>query len=174
EARCSMPDPLPPAVHRHADVELDLAHLERRRVPVAHQVAHEPAVFADLARSAAVRHARSLHDRFVGAHVVDDAYEAVVEHLERNSQNFVEGFDPRPLNAAAFLTHRHNPCSSRKSRRTLSLTPVCRKPSYCIVWPAAKGPSPGGSPFANLRPHRPRPAGVDAAVSRVIFTPPRA
>ena len=77
-----MADPLPPAVHRHADQELDLGHLERRGVPVPHQVADQRAVVGDLARAFAVADARRLHHGLVVAHHVDQADEPVVEHGE--------------------------------------------------------------------------------------------
>ena len=76
----AMANPLPPAIHRHAHQQLDLGHFERRRMPMPHQVANQPAIVRDLARAFAVADAGGLHDRLVVAHHVDQAHEAVVEH----------------------------------------------------------------------------------------------
>ena len=73
-------DPLPRHEDRQLHVVFDLAHLERRGVPVPHQVADQPGILADPARAAAVDDPRRLHDGRVVAHVVDDADEAVIEH----------------------------------------------------------------------------------------------
>jgi hypothetical protein len=59
-------DPLAGDEDRHRDVELELDHLERRRVPMAQQVADQPAVLVDLLGALPVTHPRRLHDRGVG------------------------------------------------------------------------------------------------------------
>jgi hypothetical protein len=63
-------------------VQLDLAHLEGRGVAVAQEVADKTAVLLHFLGPLAVRDPGRLHDGFVGAHIIDDAHEAVVEHLE--------------------------------------------------------------------------------------------
>ena len=83
-------DPLPRDEDRQFDVVLDLAHLERRRVAVPHQIVDQAAILADPLGAAAVGDARRLHDRGVVAHVVDDADEAVVEHRQRLVEDFLE------------------------------------------------------------------------------------
>jgi hypothetical protein len=90
-------DPLARDEDRQLDVQLDLAHLERRRVPVAHQVADQAGVVARGLRARAVADARGLDDRAIVAHVVDDADEAVVEHRDRLVQ---ERLDARRGGAA--------------------------------------------------------------------------
>src|SRR4051794_33796197 len=52
--RGAMPDPLPCNKDRKLDVVLDLAHLERRRMTVPHQIVDESLILADLAGSTAV------------------------------------------------------------------------------------------------------------------------
>ncbi len=77
----AVPDPLAGDKDGQFDVQLDLAHLERGRVPVAHQVADQPFVVLHRFGAFAVGHARRLTDRGIVAHIVDDADEAVVEHV---------------------------------------------------------------------------------------------
>jgi hypothetical protein len=77
-----VPNPLPPAVHWHADEELELGHLEGRRVPVPHQVTDQRAVIGDLFRAGSIAHTGRLYDCRIVAHAVDEAHEAVVEHGE--------------------------------------------------------------------------------------------
>ena len=55
-----------------------------------HEIADQPPVLMDLAGTGAVGHARGLHDGMVGAHVVHDADEPVVEHVEGNAQDLVQ------------------------------------------------------------------------------------
>jgi hypothetical protein len=76
-------------------VELDLAHLERRRVRVPQQIPDEPAVLVHFLGAGAIRHPRRLHDRPVVSHVIDNPDEAVVEDRERHAENGVQCFDPR-------------------------------------------------------------------------------
>ena len=75
-------DPLARDEHGQFDVQLDLAHLERGRVPVAHEVADQAFVVGDGLGALAVRDPRGLRDGGVIAHVVDEAHEAVVEHRD--------------------------------------------------------------------------------------------
>ena len=91
DVRRAVPDPLPRDKDRQLDVVLDLAHLERRRVTVPHQIVDEPLVLADLAGAAAVGDARRLHDRRIVAHVVDDADKPVIEHRQRLVEDLLQG-----------------------------------------------------------------------------------
>ena len=75
-----MADPLARDKDGQFDVELDLAHLEGGRVPVAHQVADQPFVVLHRFRAAPIADAGRLTDRRIVAHIVDDAHKAVVEH----------------------------------------------------------------------------------------------
>ncbi len=79
----AVPDPLPCHEDRQLHVVLDLAHLERRGVPMAHQVLDKPAVLADLLGALAVGDAGRLHDRRIVAHVIDYAHEAMIQHGRR-------------------------------------------------------------------------------------------
>ena len=87
-----MPDPLPPAVHRHADEELQLDHLEGRRVPVPHQVADQRAVVGDRPRALAVAHPRGLDDGLIVAHDVHQADEPIVQHGEFFPPQLLDSF----------------------------------------------------------------------------------
>ena len=91
-----MANPLAPAVHRHADMQLQLAHLQRRGVMVPQQVANQSPVLVDLLRAPAVRHPRRLHDRMIVTHVIDQSDKAVVEHVEPPTENGGE-----PVNSGA-------------------------------------------------------------------------
>jgi hypothetical protein len=73
-------DPLAGDEDGKLDVELDLAHLERGGVPVAHEVADQALVVLDVLGAGAVGDAGGLDDGGIVAHVVDDADEAVVKH----------------------------------------------------------------------------------------------
>jgi hypothetical protein len=64
-------------------MELDLAHLERGRMPMAHQIADQRLVLADLLGAAAIGDAGRLDHRIIVAHIVDDADKAVIEHRDR-------------------------------------------------------------------------------------------
>ena len=88
--RRAVPDPLPRDKDRQLYVVLDLAHLERRRMAVPHQVIDEPLILADLAGAAAVGDAGRLHDRGVVAHVIDDADKPVIEHRQRLVEDRLE------------------------------------------------------------------------------------
>ena len=82
DAGSAMPDPLPPAVHRHPHDKLQLRHLEGRRVGMPQEVADQLAVVAHLAGAFAVAHARGLHDAAVVSHAVDQRHEAIVENRQ--------------------------------------------------------------------------------------------
>ena len=71
-----------PAVHRHTHEQLDLRHLERRRVTMPHEVSNQRSVVRDLLRPGAVTDACRLNDRTVVAHHIDKADESIVKHLE--------------------------------------------------------------------------------------------
>ena len=66
-------------------------------MPVAQQVADQPAVFADFLGADAIGHTRGLYDRGVGAHVIDDADKAVVENFEGHPKDFIECGDAETL-----------------------------------------------------------------------------
>ena len=93
-------DPLAGDEDGEFDVELDLAHLEGRRVPVAHEVADQALVIGDGLGALAIADAGGLGDGGVVAHVVDDADEAVIE-------NGVDGVEvllhPRACGAAGLV-----------------------------------------------------------------------
>ncbi len=75
-------DPLAGHENGELHVQLDLAHLEGRGMPVAHQVADEAGVVAGGLRALAVGDAGGLHDGRVVAHVVDDPDQPVVEYRD--------------------------------------------------------------------------------------------
>ena len=85
-----MADPLARHEDRQLHVVLDLAHLERRRVAMPHEIVDETAILADLLGAAAVAHPRGLHHGGIVAHVVDDADEAVIEHRQRLVENLLQ------------------------------------------------------------------------------------
>ena len=81
-----MPDPLAGDEDGQLDVVLDVTHLERRGVGVAHQVSNQACVLPGALGAGAVGNAGGLHHGAVAAHVVDDAHEAVI----KNRQGLVE------------------------------------------------------------------------------------
>jgi len=77
-----MSDPLASDEDRHATMELQLDHLARRRVEVVPKVADQAAGLIALASSLSVADPSRSLDTSVGAHVVDQGDEAVVEDGE--------------------------------------------------------------------------------------------
>ena len=87
-------------------MKLDLAHLERRGVPVAQQVADQPGIVAHGFRAPAVGHTRGLNDRGVVAHIVDHPDETVIEHRKGGVEHLFQPRSndaPRPGHAGARL-----------------------------------------------------------------------
>ena len=78
-----MPHQLPPRVHRDTQMEFDVSHLKRGTVSLAHEVADEPLVLMDAARTLSIGDAGRLNDRLIAPLVVDHADESVVEHAKR-------------------------------------------------------------------------------------------
>src|SRR5208282_4118724 len=72
---CPMTDPLTSDVHREPNEELVLDHLERRRVPVAHQVSNQSPIVSCGLRTLPVGDARRLNDSGVVPHVVNQSHE---------------------------------------------------------------------------------------------------
>ena len=103
EAGRAVPHPLPGDEDRHGAVELELHHLARRGVPVAAEVADEPARLARAARAVAVRHPRRSFDVLVGAHVVDERHEAVVEDGEVEAEDLLGERTGRATGLHGFL-----------------------------------------------------------------------
>jgi hypothetical protein len=54
-----------------------------------HEIANEATVPEDVLGTCPVRDTRGLHNRSVGAHVVDQANESVVQNAERVAENGV-------------------------------------------------------------------------------------
>src|SRR5437899_1575259 len=86
-----MPHPLAGDEDRHRAVELELHHLARRRMAVPAKIANEPAGLARAPRAVAVRHACRPLDVLVGAHVVDECDEPVVEDREVEPEDLLRG-----------------------------------------------------------------------------------
>ena len=63
---------------------------------MAHKIADEPAVLAPPAGAAPVGDPRRLNHRRVVAHIIDDADEAVVEHLDGLVKDLFERRGDRP------------------------------------------------------------------------------
>ena len=112
---------------------LDLAHFERRGMPVAQEVIDETRVGTKRSRAFAIGDARRLDDGGITAHVVDDPHEPVIENRESLVEDFLEtgGHDaPRlvglgPLRRdllSLFGTERHD----------VSLFLACRPPHFNV------------------------------------------
>jgi hypothetical protein len=85
-----MTDPLAPTIHRDTYVQLQFAHLKRGCVVMPHKVSDQTTVLVHQPGPCSVGDTRGLDDGCVGAHVVDDSHEAIVEHLEGLPKDFVE------------------------------------------------------------------------------------
>ena len=101
-----MPDPLARDKDRQLHVVLDLAHLERRRVAMPHEIIDEAAILANPPRAAPVGDARRLHDRAVIAHIVDDPDKAVIEHRDRLVEDLFERRDGGPASRPRLAARR--------------------------------------------------------------------
>ena len=99
-------DPLAGNEHRQLDVKLDLAHLERRRVPVPHQIPDQPFVILHGFGAAPIADAGGLGDGSIVAHIVDDPDQPVVKNRVRGVKMTLHpvgrGAQGRPGLAARF------------------------------------------------------------------------
>ncbi len=86
----AMADPLPGDEDRQLDMVFDLAHLERRGVPVAQQVVDKTRIVGNFLCALAVGHSGRLHDRCIVSHVVDHPDKAVIQNRQRFEQQFFE------------------------------------------------------------------------------------
>ena len=102
DAGGAVAEPLACDEDRRLDVQLELAHLEGRRVAMAQEVADQRAVLPHMPRACAVGDPRRLHDGGIVAHVVNHADEAVVEHVEA----LVEDGFPAPAPWRAWFSPR--------------------------------------------------------------------
>ena len=98
-------------------MEFKLHHLAGGRVPVAAQIAQQPACQAALARTETVADPRSPLDVLVGAHVVDQRDKTMVQHREVKSQNLLGARADGSLcvvlqigvrHGRSFLAHAHH------------------------------------------------------------------
>jgi hypothetical protein len=71
-------------------VQLYLAHLEGRRMLVAHQIPDEATVFVHRLSPGSIRNTGCLNDCCVGSEIVDDSNEAIIEDWQLSAENFVE------------------------------------------------------------------------------------
>ena len=152
DVRRPVPDPLPGDEDRQLHVQLDLAHLEGRGVPVAHQVVDQAAVVADLLGAAAVGDPRRLHDGGVVAHIVDDADEAVVEHRDRLVEQLLErrhGGAPRRGGSwpaaprSPRSSRRRAPCKKPRSREWSDRGGIVPEPATGLSRPPRRRPVSG-------------------------------
>ena len=67
-----------------------------------HEIADQAPVLVDLPGSGAIGNAGGLHDGMIAAHVVHDADEPVVEHLERNAEDFIQSGNGRTIKMLRF------------------------------------------------------------------------
>src|SRR5689334_4104466 len=111
-----MPYPLPRDEDRHAAMELELDHLARRRVAMAAQVPDEPPRLARPSRPVAVRDARGALDVLVGAHVVDERDEAVIEDREVAAEDLLGGGIGRAARLHGALDYTHGGPTGEKTR----------------------------------------------------------
>jgi len=74
-----MSNPLPPAVHGHADQEFQFHHFERGGMPMPQQIADQGPIVGNPLGSLAVADPGRLHDRLIVPHHVDQTDESVVQ-----------------------------------------------------------------------------------------------
>ena len=82
----AVPDPLAGDKHRQFDMQFHLAHLERGRMPVAHQIADQPFVIGHRFGATAIRYPCRLTNRRIIAHVINHPDKSVVQHRDRGVQ----------------------------------------------------------------------------------------
>src|SRR6516162_1693321 len=85
-----MPDPLARDEYRQLYMQFDLAHLERGRVAMTHEIVDEAAILAHLAGATAVGDSGRLDDGPVIAHIVDHPHESVIEHRQRCVEDILQ------------------------------------------------------------------------------------
>jgi hypothetical protein len=90
DARGTMADPLSRDEDRQLHVQLDLAHLEGRGVPVPHQVADQALVGRHLLGALAVGHPCRLNHGGIVAHVVDHPDEPLIEDGQGLEQQLLD------------------------------------------------------------------------------------
>ena len=155
DARRAVADPLPPAVHRHADDEFQLRHLERGGVGVPQQVADQLPIVAHPAGALAIAHPRGLHDRAVIPHAVDQGDEAVVEHRQLFPPQALEEGGPVGAGTAVGDIAGGGTFGGGFGRAH-RVAPAGRNPHRMGVRPPAVNPSPavpaGAWPVGGRRP----------------------
>ena len=83
-------------------MKLDLWHLKRRCVAVPHQIADQTTILTHLFCALSIGHTGGLNDRFIGAHIIDDTHETVIEYRQRHAQNLIERLDTGTHNFLRF------------------------------------------------------------------------
>jgi len=129
EPRRPVADPLAGDEDRQLAVELEHDVLERRRVPVPHQVVDEPGILPDGLRAGPVGHARGLDDARVAAHVVDQPHEATVQNLDflvqqrlgRRNDDMAHDVSCRTLPASQLRGRKSSPARPRSGARPFGL-----------------------------------------------------
>ena len=74
-------------------MELDLAHLERGRVAVPHQIGDQGLVLGDLLGAAPVGDTSGLHHGTIVAHIIDHTHKTVIEQRSRLIENILKLLD---------------------------------------------------------------------------------
>ncbi len=75
-----MSNPLPPAIHGHAEKKLQLRHFEGGGMAMAHEISNQRAVVGNALGSFAIADAGRLHDRGVVSHQIHEANKSVVKN----------------------------------------------------------------------------------------------
>ena len=106
----AVPDPLARDEDRQFTMILDLAHLKRRGMTMAHEIADKAAVFAQPASATPIRDAGGLYHRRIITHVVDDPNEAVVEDRDGLVEDLLKRRSNHPPRRLRFRSQRVDLC----------------------------------------------------------------
>ena len=92
----AMADPLTRHENRQLHMQLDLAHLERGRMPMPHQIADKPLVILHRFGAFAVRHTRRLANGGIIAHVIDHPHKPMIQHRNGRIKMLLDPRRDRP------------------------------------------------------------------------------
>src|SRR5216117_1117258 len=81
-------------------MKLDLTHLERRGMTMAHEISDESPILVDLLGSLSIGNSSGLNNRFVRTQIINHSDKSIVQHFKRDTQDLIQSFDLHPIDFA--------------------------------------------------------------------------